>query len=120
VFHHPGRALPRGSHFLTVEERDRSNDRAARRREGVSQVDVGMGEAYERWAGPWPARPPKRGVVASSHDFTQLGRLAPHPVHGRMGRVSVLDPSVRTLEQIAPLTESVHRRAAAAFGKRIK
>lgn len=122
VFYNPGHVLARGVYVLTVKDHDGPNDQASRlQRDGVFRVNVGVSpQTYERLFGPRPPRPPKGGCVDTGHDFTALDHLMPHPVYGWMGWLGVLNPSVTTFEELAPLIDEAHERAAATFAKRTK
>ena len=122
VFHNPGRALPRGTYFLTIKQHDGPNDRASQLdRKGVFRVNFSVDKpSYERLFGPKPARPSQGGVVNTGHDFTLLNELTPHPTYAWMGWLSVLNPSIETFEELQPLIEESHQRAVAKFEKRIK
>ena len=122
VFHNPGGALPRGTYFLTIKERDGPNDRASQLdRKGVFRVNFSVDKpSYERLFGPKPARPPKGGVVDTGHDFTLLDQLSPHPTYAWMGWLSVLNPSIKTFEELQPLIEESRQRAVAKFKQRLR
>jgi predicted DNA-binding protein (MmcQ/YjbR family) len=48
----------------------------------------------------------------STHDFTALDRLIPHPIYGRNHWVSVLNPSDATFASLRPLLDEAYRIAA--------
>jgi hypothetical protein len=58
-------------------------------------------------------------VVETSHDFTTVDKLLPHPVYGWMSWVSVLNPSAPTFEKVKPLLAEAHALAAAKYAKRV-
>lgn len=120
LFHNRGRALPRGSCFATVQQRDGAHDRASRLdRAGVFRLGLGTSRnLFLTRFGPPPPRPPKGGVGPGSWDFTALDHGTPHPVYGWMGWVSILNPSAASFEALRPMADAARARAVAGFEKR--
>lgn len=121
LFVNPGGQLPRGVYFCTLKDHDGANDRASRLdRDGVYRLALGLPPgAYAQRFGARPARPPKGGVVATGHDFTQLDVLMPHPVYAWMGWVQLLSPSREALDALLPLLDAAHAAATAACARRV-
>ncbi|MEM8848810.1 MAG: DUF6194 family protein [Pseudomonadota bacterium] len=120
LFLNPGGRWPRGAYFATVKMRDGPNDRASGLdRPGVFRVNLGVQRAdFVSRFDPPPRRPGKGGVVEGGWAFAALDRLTPHPVYGWMGWVSILSPSAKTLDGLAPLAESALARAGATLARR--
>jgi hypothetical protein len=121
LFVNPGGQLPRGVYFCTLKDHDGANDRASRLdRDGVYRVALGLPPAaYLQRFGARPARPPKGGVVATGHDFTQRNVLMPHPVYAWMGWVQLLSPSREVFDALLPLLDAAHAEATAACARRV-
>jgi hypothetical protein len=58
------------------------------------------------------------GAAESSHDFTALDRLMPHPVYGAQSWVCVLNPSAETFEKLKPLLAEAYEVAVARLRRR--
>lgn len=119
-FYNPEQRFARGTYFLTIKERDGSNDRAsALDREGVWRLNFALPKAqYEQLFGPPPPRPAKGGVVDGDWDFTALDRLMPHPIYGWMAWACILSPAAATVDRIWPLIASGYERAVTTASAR--
>lgn len=120
-FYNPGQKLPRGVYFATLKDKDGENDRAScLDRADVFRLNIGISKpTYRSLFGPQPARPAAGRVVETSHDFTTVDKLLPHPVYGWMSWVSVLNPSAPTFEKVKPLLAEAHALAVAKYAKRV-
>jgi hypothetical protein len=122
LFCNPGGRFARGAYFLTLKSKDGANDRAsALDRPGVFRMSFGLPrDAYEPLFGRPPARPGKGGVIEGPWDFTQPGRLMPHPVYGWMSWVCILNPSAADLAAQMPLIRAAHAKALKTFERRAR
>ena len=122
LFYNPGGALPSGTYFLTVKEKDGANDAASRLdRAGVYRVNVGVTKGtYRGLFGELPARPPRGGVVATGHDFARLDEVMPHPVYGWGAWIGVLNPSEETWERFKSYIGESYEIARERFARRLR
>jgi hypothetical protein len=120
LFYNPGALLANGVYFVTLKEKDGPHDKASHLdRALVFRLAIGLTPpTYTELFGPRPARPPKGGVVATGHDFSQLNTLMPHPVYGWMGWAQILNPSRAQFTEILPLIEEAYHKAVGAFNKK--
>jgi hypothetical protein len=121
LFYNPDRKLPNGVYFCTIKEHDGENDKSSKLdRAGVFRLAIGLGGAtYERLFGLKPKRPEKGGIVRLSYDFTEIGRLMPHPVYAWMGWAQILSPNLEAFEEIFPYISEAHSLAAEKFREKI-
>ena len=100
-FYNPGKALKRGTYFMTIKEKNGDNDQASDLdREGVFRLNLGLTKPrFIKLFGQPPKRPGKGKAIEGSWNFTKLDELTPHPVYGWMSWVSVLNPSQEQFEQ---------------------
>ncbi len=120
LFYNPGRMLPNGVYFCTLKEKNGENDKASGlNRKGVFRLSIGIAkETYEQHFGGRPKRPPKGGIIDTTHDFAALNELMPHPIYGWMSWVQVLNPSKPTFESLLPLIAEAHSNAVIKFNKK--
>jgi len=104
-FYDPGRDLPKDHRFpfATLVTGDRYDQFSNLNREGVYRLNVGVGKETFRSLFP---------DAATTHDFTALDRLMPHPVYGNMYWLCVLNPSDATFEKVKPLLAEAHQLSA--------
>ncbi|MEN0040625.1 MAG: DUF6194 family protein [Pseudomonadota bacterium] len=102
-----------GTTFATLMENNGEGDRASGlARPGVFRLDFGAGaEAFEALFGDSPARPANGETIEGPWNFATLDTIMPHPVHGWMGWMCVLNPSRTTFHKCKPLIESAYDRA---------
>ncbi len=122
LFYNPGLRLPHGVYFCTIKDHDGANDQASQLdRPGIYRVAIGLGgPTYVRLFGPKPKRPEKGGVVDLPLDFTQTGRLMPHPVYAWMGWAQVLSPDRNLFEELFPLLREAHAIAVEKFARKVR
>lgn len=120
IFYNPGKVLKRGVYVLTLKEKDGDNDKASLlNREGVYRVNVGLRKAsFIQRFGYIPKRPAAGKVVQMEYDFADSDKIMPHPVYAWMGWVCVLNPSVKTFEELKPLIQEAYEFAREKFCKR--
>ena len=121
-FYNPGKALKRGTYFMTIKEKNGENDQASDLdREGIFRLNIGLTKpGFIKLFGEPPGRPGKGKAIEGYWNFTKLDELTPHPVYGWMGWVSVLNPSRQRFEQCRPLIQEAFDKAVAGFAKRLK
>lgn len=104
LFYSPGHRLPNGVYFCTIKDHDGENDKASQlNRPGVFRVAIGLGTpTYIRLFGPKPKRPEKGGIINLPFDFSEIGRLMPHPVYAWMGWAQVLSPDKDLFKEVFP------------------
>ncbi|MFC8125748.1 DUF6194 family protein [Streptomyces sp. NPDC057302] len=56
--------------------------------------------------------------ISRPRDYAAADSVMPHPVHGALGWVSVVDPGERTMGTIVQLLHSAHEAARARFARR--
>jgi len=122
LFYNPGHRLPNGVYFCTIKDHDGVNDKASQLdRQGVFRVAIGIGSpTYIRLFGSKPKRPEKGGIVNLPCDFTETGRLMPHPVYAWMAWAQILSPSKDLFEKIFPFISEAHAIAVKKFDEKIK
>lgn len=121
LFYNPNKILPNGVYFCTLKEKNGDNDKASQLdREGVFRFSLGISkESYQQHFGPRPARPAKGSIIDTTHDFTTLNQLMPHPIYGWMSWVQVLNPSPETFMSLQPLIEESYNSAVRKFDKKV-
>jgi hypothetical protein len=108
-FYDPTRsvAADRRMPFATIVTKDYGEfDNASNlNRPGVFRLNIGIGkEPFTTLFG-----------ASANPDFTELDRLMPHPVYGKMFWVSVLNPSATTFEAVRPLLAEAHQIAVKTY-----
>jgi Family of unknown function (DUF6194) len=94
--------------FATLVTSDAFDDASNLSRDGAYRLNIGVSrDTFQKLVGD-----------QESPDYTALDRLMPHPDYARQHYVSVLNPSVRTFEDvIKPLLEEAHARTAAQYAR---
>ncbi len=120
-FYNPGKALKRGTYFMTIKEKNGDHDKASDLdREEVFRLNIGLPKPrFIKLFGSPPKRPAKGQAIEGKWHFAKLNLLTPHPVYGWMSWVSVLNPSHQLFEQCKPLIEEAYEKAVAGFNKRL-
>jgi Family of unknown function (DUF6194) len=95
--------------FATVVTSDAFDDASNLSREVAYRRNIGLSrDTFQRLVGGQEAP-----------DYTALNQLMPHPVYASQHRVSILNPSAETFEDvIKPLVEEAHARTAAQYARR--
>lgn len=116
--YNPDRAPSAGVYFATIKGRDDAHDDVSRLdRPGVFRLNLGLGvDVYRGLFGEPPPRPGEDGLVETTHDFTALDELMPHPVYAYMAWVCVLSPSDATFERVKPLLADAYALARSRYG----
>jgi len=122
LFYNPGHKLPNGVYFCTIKDHDGANDKASKLdRPGVYRIAIGLGNpTYVRLFGPKPKRPEKGGIVNLPCDFTETGRLMPHPVYAWMGWAQILSPDKDLFEEVFPFISEAHAIAMKKVEEKMK
>jgi hypothetical protein len=95
--------------FAALVTKDNALDNASKLdRAGVFRLDIGVGQESFRSLFGEPQQEDQEGA-----DFTAIDRLMPHPVHGKMHWVSVINPSRKTFETVKPLLAQARRLRSA-------
>ncbi len=95
--------------FAALVTKDNALDNASKLdRAGVFRLDIGVGQESFRSLFGEPKQEDQEGA-----DFTAIDRLMPHPVHGKMHWVSVINPSRKTFETVKPLLAQARRLRSA-------
>ncbi len=90
--------------FVTLVTNDLYDQFSNLNRPSVFRLNIGIGKQTFRSLTGAPSLPSGRDSAAisseneSSHDFTALDQIMPHPVYGRMFWVCVLNPSEEMFE----------------------
>lgn len=99
-FYDPQKKFP----FTTVVTNDAHDTASDLSRPSVFRLNIGVSsETYRAMFGRQPAFPHDGGTVDTGHDFTVLDQIMPHPIYTSMSWLCVLNPSVKTLEQVQRL-----------------
>jgi len=95
--------------FATVVTSDAFDDASNLSRPDAYRLNIGLSrDTFRRLVGD-----------LTDPDYTALDRLMPHPVYARQHYVSILNPSVRTFEEVVKsLLEEAHARTAAQYARR--
>ena len=95
--------------FATVVTSDAFDDASNLSRSDAYRLNIGLSrDTFRRLVGD-----------LTDPDYTALDRLMPHPVYAKQHYVSILNPSVRTFEELVKsLLEEAHARTAAQYARR--
>lgn len=115
--YNPARVPSAGVFFATLKSKnDPYDDVSALDRPGVFRLNLGLTEAaYRALFGALPSRPTADDVIETTHDFTRLDVLLPHPVYAYLGWVCVLSPSDATFETVKPLLADAYALAVSRY-----
>ncbi|MGJ7573898.1 DUF6194 family protein [Variovorax sp. RB2P76] len=98
--------------FAALVTKDNAFDNASKLdRAGVFRLDIGVGQESFRSLFGEPKQEDQGDQEGA--DFTAIDRLMPHPVHGKMHWVSVINPSRKTFETVKPLLAQARRLRSA-------
>ena len=99
--------------------KDNDYDRASNLdRPSVFRLNIGVSKhTYRSLFGPQPLRLDADGVVDTSHDFTALDQLLPHPMYAPQSWVCVLNPSDATFQAVRPLLAEAYDRSVRRHAK---
>jgi hypothetical protein len=98
--------------FATLIENDAYDQYSNLNRPGVYRLNIGVSRAtFQRLFGRDDASPAKPETAPSTHDYTVLDRIVPHPMYADQHWLSVLSPSRSTFDQVKPLLKEAHSRA---------
>jgi hypothetical protein len=107
--------------MATIMTNDLNDQASNLDRPGAFRLNIGIGkQSYHSLLGAPPARPGASGIVETSHDFTALDQLMPHPVYANMYWVCVLNPSPATFQRVVqPLLAEAYDLNTRKYAKRI-
>ena len=117
-YYDPGNVLPadRRFPFATMATQDSEHDQASNlSREGVYRLNIGVEkETYRRLLGAPPVQ--DTADLSPAIDFTELGRILPHPEYAAQSWICILSPTDEIFrEVIEPLLAEAHARAVRKF-----
>jgi Family of unknown function (DUF6194) len=114
-YYAPDGVVPATQPFATVVTKDYPDDRAsALDRPGAFRLNVAAGKAeLAARTGHAPVEAAPAAVDPSAPDA-----LFPHPVYGRLGWVSVVNPGPRTTPAVHELLAAAHAAARARYERR--
>lgn len=120
-FYNPDAALPRGTYFCTIKDKNGENDKASGLdRENTYRLNFGLPpKKYIELFGEKPKRPAKGCVIDGDWSFQKRNLLMPHPVYGWMGWVAILNPDQASLDGILPIMDLAYEKSKAGFNKRV-
>ncbi len=97
--------------FATIVTKDYGEfDNASNlNRPGVFRLNIGTGKATFQ----------TMFNMLTSHDFTALDRLMPHPVYGSMFWTCILNPSETTFQKVKPLLDEAYNIAVRSYSKKV-
>lgn len=113
-FYNPGGDLPPDHMFpfATLVTSDINDNHSNLNRPSVFRLNIGVSKSTFRSLFRLPQSSPDAGADAdTSHDFTVLDQLLPHPVYGGMYWLCVLNPSDTTFESVHPLLAQAYEMA---------
>lgn len=115
--YNPDRRVGAGVYFATIKTRDDANDDVSQLdRPGVFRLNFALPEAsFVARFGSLPPAPGPDGEIETTHDFTALDVLMPHPVYAYLGWVCVLSPGDATFETVKPLLAEAHALAKSRY-----
>jgi len=118
-FYNPDEALPRGTYFCTIKDKNGDNDKASGLdRENTYRLNFGLpSKKYIQLFGEKPKRPAKGCIIEGSWNFQKRNLLMPHPVYGWMGWVAILNPDEGVFDEILPMMDLAYEKAKASFNK---
>ncbi len=101
--------------FATIVTNNEYDDVSGLDRPSVFRLNIGIGKQtygtlFETATADGEEIEPGRGC-----NFTELDRLMPHPVYGRMYWVCVLNPETATFEAVKPLLAEAYEIAVKKF-----
>ncbi|MGY1673689.1 DUF6194 family protein [Geodermatophilus sp. SYSU D00710] len=116
-YYAPDGVVPRTQPFATVVTKDYPGEPASGLdRPGAFRLDIAAGAAeYSRWTGRAPGEPAPDGVDPAATDT-----VLAHPVYGRLGWLTVMDPGPRTAGAVQELLRSAHAAARQRWGRRAR
>ena len=119
-YYNPDPQQPDEFYFATLKSQDDEYDNVSNlNRPSVFRLNIGISKAtYLSLFDKQPYRPGAGEIVDTTHDFTALDQLLPHPVYGRMYWVCVLNPGEATFERIRPLLAEAYEIAVSKYHKR--
>lgn len=119
-FYNPDGSLPKGIYLATIKESDGPNDRASHLdRDGVYRLSIGLGKKqYQKVFGDVPERPGKGKTIDAGHDFTELGKLMPHPIYAWIGWVCINNPGMDQMDLLQHLLEISYQNAFTKFARK--
>ncbi|WP_432416378.1 DUF6194 family protein [Geodermatophilus obscurus] len=115
LYYAPDGVVPRTQPFATVVTKDHPGDAGSRLdRPGAFRVNVAAGtDDFRRWTGRDPREPATGDLDPSTPDV-----VLPHPVHGHLGWLAVVDPGSRTDQAVRDLLRTAHSLARARYERR--
>ena len=118
--YNPERTPSAAVYFATLKRRDDAFDDVSNLdRPTVFRLNVGVSvDAYTARFGPPPPPPGPDDVVETTHDFTVLDQVMPHPAYAYMAWVCVLSPSAATFEGVKPLLADAYALAVMRYAAR--
>lgn len=117
-YYNPDRNQPDEIYFATLKGQDDDYDNVSNlNRPSVFRLNIGISKpTFQSLFGDQPM--PSAREIDTSHDYTSLDQLLPHPVYGRMHWVCVLNPSEATFETVQPLLAEAYDLAVEKYAKR--
>jgi hypothetical protein len=115
--YNPARRAGAGVYFASLKSKDDDRDDVSQlHRAGVYRLNVGLSEpAYRALFGPAPPRPGDDDLIETTHDFTALDQLMPHPVYAYMAWACVLCPGDATFDAVKPLLADAYALAVSHY-----
>jgi hypothetical protein len=114
-FYDPERSIPadRRLPFATLVTKDYGDFDCASNlnRPGIFRLNIGIGKATFMSLFHADAA----GIPDSTHDFTALDKVMPHPVYGKMFWICVLNPSAETFKTVQPLLSEAYALATRKY-----
>lgn len=121
-FYNPDNVLKRGIYFCTLKVKDGENDKASDlHRDHIFRMNFGVSKkTFLSIFTTIPKRPIKGGVIEGEYDFKIVDTLTPHPIYGWMAWVSILNPSIQSLEKLKLFMEESYKICIEKYKKKLR
>jgi Family of unknown function (DUF6194) len=97
--------------FTTLVTNDEHDQASNLSRPSVFRLNIGVSKQTFQSLFRSSSAPAGEGGAEGSYDFTEMDRIMPHPVYGKMYWVCVLNPGAVTLESVQKLLAEAYGTA---------
>lgn len=114
-YYAPDGVVPKSQPFATIVTKDYPDDRTSRlNRPNAFRLNISAGAAeFLKWTGHEPREPATHDIDPGTADV-----VIPHPVYGRLGWLSVVNPGPHTASPIQDLLRTAHHLARTRHQRR--
>jgi Family of unknown function (DUF6194) len=94
--------------LVTTDEHDQASDLS---RPSVFRLNIGVSKQTFQSLFGSDSAPTGEGEAGGGYDFTEMDRIMPHPVYGKMYWVCVLNPGAVTSESVQKMLAEAYEMA---------